>query len=169
MGSLDPRKGLKELIDIFDKLRALAEPECPKLIVVGDGPERLKLQSYVDAKELQEIVIFKGQITDSTALRNIYVDAIACLSFSQAGLSVLQSLGNSTPFITCCDAISGGEILNIEHGVTGFLMTRDLEDWAVLFRDLITDSDLIKRLNERCYIFYQENRKIARMADGFRL
>ena len=52
------------------------------------------------------------------------------MSYSQAGLSVLQSLGNATPYITTSKAISGGEINNIIEGETGFKNISNEKEFA---------------------------------------
>lgn len=120
VGSLNKRKGLKSLINCFE----IVVQKYPKLklILVGAGSYRNELEEFLQYKksEVRNNVVFMGSITDLKKLGQLYENAICSVSYGQAGLSILQSLGNATPFITIKTAISGGEIYSIKEGVTGF-------------------------------------------------
>jgi glycosyltransferase involved in cell wall biosynthesis len=85
------------------------------------------LIDLVVSLKIQNRVIFKGKITSNKDLIEFYRNAFVSVSFGQAGLSVLQSLGYGVPFITKKNAISGGEITNIIDKYNGFLCEDSVE------------------------------------------
>ncbi|MAW84559.1 MAG: hypothetical protein CL832_09240 [Crocinitomicaceae bacterium] len=130
VGSLNERKGLRNLIDSFEFV--LTKYSNLELILVGNGNFKNVLTSYINNKSnlLKQRVVFLGEISDNNKLMKLYANAICSVSYSQAGLSILQSLGNATPYITTNKAISGGEIYNIIEGETGFKNISNEKDFA---------------------------------------
>ena len=66
VGRLEKRKGVKYLIRAFNKLNAL-HPET-RLIIAGDGPDRVKLENYVKAHGVRN-VDFLGFISENKKRR----------------------------------------------------------------------------------------------------
>ena len=87
-------------------------------------------------------------------------------SYGQAGLSVLQSFAYGVPYITCKDAISGGEHKNIVHKMNGLLFDDQysIED---AINDLILDKDFAIKLGKNAYNYYSKFCTIEEMAKGF--
>ncbi|GJM26401.1 MAG: glycosyl transferase family 1 [Phycisphaerae bacterium] len=61
VGRMDPIKGLDTLVDAVAKL---ATHRVVKLLLLGDGPERTRIESMVVDKSLQENVFFLGMRND---------------------------------------------------------------------------------------------------------
>ena len=114
IGTLYKQKKLVELIDAY----SIAHDRCGfqmPLMIIGEGEERNRLESYAKKSGLQDSVIFLGHIEDSLVISEYFSQALVCISPGQAGLSVLTSMANSVPFITREDAVTGGEISNINN------------------------------------------------------
>ncbi len=60
VGTLKPWHGLEYLIEAFAQLRA--SDEQIKLLIVGDGPERTRIEENLQAKSLLEAVCFTGAV-----------------------------------------------------------------------------------------------------------
>jgi glycosyltransferase involved in cell wall biosynthesis len=60
VGSLKPWHGLTVLVEAFARLREHA-PQS-RLLIVGDGPERAKLEAEIAAHGLQDVACFTGAV-----------------------------------------------------------------------------------------------------------
>lgn len=169
VGSLDERKKLKSLLVVYNKLCEKLLEETPPLIIIGNGRCMDQLVQFSQSLHLTSKVEFLGEITQQDELRRYFMNAICCLSYGQAGLSVLQSIAHSTPFITCIDAVSGGEIDNISNGYTGYKLEDDRDVWVDKLLELTLDVELQIGLAANCSEFYHKERTISKMANGFKL
>lgn len=164
LGSLYPEKGLDNLILEFNKLHCNLDPKSiGKLHIVGDGPLKNKLHNLVE-RNIKERVIFHGAINDDKKLAKIFENCLVCISPTQAGLTVLKSMGFGTCFITTKSAITGGEILNIVNNETGII----LDDKSQLLQCLMeVYSNPLKFLfiGQKAKIYYHKNRKVEFMAN----
>lgn len=121
VGTFAARKGLDRLVRIFASLLPQLRQEV-RLVLVGDGPERARLEALISDLGLGTRVEMPGRVNDPAELAPYYSRALVAVSLSQAGLSVLQSMGFGVPFLTILGSLSGGETLNIVDGVNGFLV-----------------------------------------------
>jgi glycosyltransferase involved in cell wall biosynthesis len=171
VGSLDKRKG----IDIF--LRAISslikDHEQGTIIVniIGEGSEKLYLKDLTKKLNINKSVIFQGNITDPDTLTGFYKNSILSFSINQAGLSVLQSLGNGVPFLTSIDAITGGELHNIIDLKNGYLIPSDVNKEAFienLLIKIIQNPNKTIEMREFCRINFLENSSLENMVDVFK-
>jgi glycosyltransferase involved in cell wall biosynthesis len=167
VGSLDKRKQNDILINAFSNIKSVIGNDI-NLIIVGDGSERKNLESLVKKLDLEGRVFFKGKITDTNILRDYYKKAIVSVSFGQAGLSVLQSLGYGVPFLTKRNAISGGEKTNIKHKENGLFCDDSIESLEENLIAVCTDIDYARELGKNAYNYYSEFCTIENMVQGFR-
>jgi len=166
VGSFDYRKRNDLLVIAFFQMITQI-PKDIKLIFVGDGIEKEKIEQLVSKLELSERVEFVGRVDDPKKLSDFYLEAIFTVSYGQAGLSVLQSLGFGVPYLTKKNAISGGEISNIEHGVNGYLCKDDIESLREYMLKLILDIELSRSLGANAYEYYSKECTVQNMADSF--
>ncbi|TGE75714.1 hypothetical protein C7Y70_20510 [Pseudoalteromonas sp. KS88] len=165
VGSLNKRKDMPTLIHSFKEVLPLI-PKNICLTIIGSGEERRYLESVVESLDLDKRVKFLGKIEDSQILEQYYRESLASISYGQAGLSVLQSLGFGTPFITKLGAISGGEIENIKSSSNGF-MCKNKEELKDVLTLLGNDLDLAQSLGLNAYRYYEKYCTIENMASGF--
>ena len=169
VGSLNHRKGLKNVIIAYSLynvyIKALNQVPV-RFLIVGDGPASLELKSLTNEFGLESYIIFLESITDDSSLSHLYRNAIASFSYSQAGLSVLQSLGYATPFVCHSTAISGGETSNIFNGWNGYFINSITEMSRVMI-DLHLNSSIAEKLSINSLQYYKHKCSMQRFIDSF--
>lgn len=110
-----PVKRTEDVIRIFN----LVQKEIPsKLLMVGDGPERVKTEELVRQLGLNEKVIFLGNSSEVTKIL-CYSDIFLLPSETESfGLAALEAMAANTPVIST--NTGGLPEVNI-HGETGYL------------------------------------------------
>lgn len=165
VGALKKYKKIDHLIDIYyDAYNKY--PGVAPLHIVGDGDFMEALRKQITDLGLSKKVTLYGAIHETAKLEKIYAKAIASISPSQAGLSVLQSLSMGVPFITNHDSITGGERFNVKNGYNGYLVKSDGE-WSDLFIDLSKHSEKTSELGKNAYQYFNNHCSIDNMIDGF--
>ena len=163
---MDTRKRIDTLINAFHSIINII-PDFVNIDIIGDGIEKANISAQIKALNLSSRVKMHGKITDTNVLENFYKRAICSVSYGQAGLAVLQSLGYGVPFITKENAVSGGEITNIEHGKNGFICDNNKSSLAGYIEQLCNDLELSKKMGEKAYEHYTNHCTIENMANNF--
>lgn len=166
VGSLDKRKKNILLLRGFAAVTSQISEKI-KLVFIGDGPERLLLEEEANRLRITKRVRFLGRINNPDELIKYYNRAICTISYGQAGLSVLQSMGFGVPFMTLKDAISGGEISNIKNGHNGLLLDEGLDALQKNLIRVCNDEDWARHLGMKAYQHYQQHCKLEHMVNGF--
>lgn len=105
---------------LIDALAILQQQSKIHLLVVGDGPERLPLESYARTRQVK--VAFVGTCYDENMLALYFSCANVTVSPGNVGLTCMHSLGYGVPVITHDDpAQQMPEWEAIEPGETGDL------------------------------------------------
>jgi glycosyltransferase involved in cell wall biosynthesis len=90
-----------------------------RLTIIGDGPERGRVENLAQASEKIEL---RGAVYDLDQLRALYRRADFAVSPGATGLNAIQALGFAVPVIAASgDPQSGPEIEAVRDGVTGVL------------------------------------------------
>jgi glycosyltransferase involved in cell wall biosynthesis len=167
VGTLYSQKGIFDILEAYKTLH-MNEEFLPELVIVGDGPEWLRIKDWISTMNFREKIILKGEITDSEELGKIYSEAIVCISPKQAGLSVLASMAHGVPFLTSRDAITGGEIFNIVDGENGFLYDGSFVGLIDKINYIINNLDAVYKISKNAQEYYFQKRNIELMVAGFR-
>lgn len=85
---------LKTFHCIIDKL-----PKDVNLLIVGEGPEKLKMEEYIEKNNLNKRVSLFGHIDDYKILKELYFSSLFSVSPGYVGLSITQSFGFGVPMI----------------------------------------------------------------------
>jgi glycosyltransferase involved in cell wall biosynthesis len=100
VGRLVPEKKIMLLAEGFAAaVRSGAMPEAARLILVGEGPERISLQQFFQRCGLAARVDFHGHISDTARLRELYAGALVSVSPGYVGLSATQSFSFGVPML----------------------------------------------------------------------
>lgn len=129
-----PVKRLDAVIDVFRRVR---EQLPTKLVLVGDGPERPRIQQHVTELGLADDVQFAGEQPD--ALRWLSIADLFLLPSAQEsfGLSALEAMACQVPVIA---ARVGGLPEVVTEGATGHLRApEDTEGMAAAALALLRD------------------------------
>lgn len=166
VGTLGARKGLDRLVRLFASALPMFNREI-RLILVGDGNEHFRLLSLVNELGISSYVEMPGKIIDGHILATYYSRAIVSVSLSQAGLSVLQSMGYGVPFMTLKGSLSGGETTNIVDGNNGFLVPDDDNEIISCFRYIVDNPDMLRAMSDAAQAHYDSYATIQNYAQGF--
>jgi glycosyltransferase involved in cell wall biosynthesis len=124
VGRLIERKGVAHLVRALATVRRV---HPARLIIIGDGPERAKLEALVTDLSLQDVVEFRGRVSDA-ALRDAYAtsDVFVLPSTLDArkdteglGVVLLEAMNFSVPVIA---SDIGGITDIVRHEETGLLV-----------------------------------------------
>ena len=165
LGSLYPQKGFDELLEQY-ALACRENARAPRLVIIGDGSERARLEEWVREHGLTQRVSFTGAIFDDAELGRYFAAAIACVSPNQAGLTVLKSMGCGVPYITRRDAITGGELFNIHDRTDGVLYDKP-EELKQILLDLTEHPEQYLQYGNNARAHYGANRTPQKMIEGF--
>ena len=166
VGTLNSRKKLDICIDIFSKVN-LSMKNKMNFVIIGTGKEKCFLKQKIIDSNQSEFISLIGEINNTNELEKYYKNAIASISYGQAGLSVLQSFGYGVPFITQENTISGGEAKNIINDYNGLVVDNSLESLEGAFRKISSDHKYAKMLGQNAYNYYTENCTNKNMINGF--
>lgn len=172
VGSLDRRKRIDLFFRAYSKFLQSNNLIQSKIFIIGSGMVRNYLEDLAIELKLLKRVIFIGEVTDHDVLTEYYTKSILSFSINQAGLSVLQSLGNGVPFLSSVDAITGGELFNIKDGVTGFLLKESDDDKKIieiyeLLLKIKNNPSAFVSMRKNCKDHYIENASLKNMIKVF--
>ena len=138
---LQPWKGVDHLLAA---LRGLSEI---RLVVVGDGPDRARLQSLAEA--LGDRVIFTGALKGEAVQRLLRAADGFALYSAYEGLShsLLESLRLGAPVLA---SAVGGNPEIVRHGVNGLLVPH--VDVAALGRSIVELLDRRREFAANCHV-----------------
>ncbi len=145
-----PVKRVLDIVRVYERLRVQGLPV--RLLLVGDGPERPKIEAYCRYNDLCDTVTFIGGaevIEDLLAGADLFLLPSETESF---GLAALEALGCEVPVIA---TRVGGLPEVVDDGRTGYLLpVGDVEGLAEAASRLLTDEPLRQS-------FGREGRRLA--------
>lgn len=166
VGSLYAGKGLDFLFAAADAIRREVPGFC--LLVIGDGPERDKVQAWRDAHPW---VRWVGARFGREKVAYVSV-AQVMLNPGALGLVVMDAFVCQVPIITTDCGNHGPEIAYLENGRNGVMTTNILEDYTAAAVHLLRDSETLSALRAGCAASaakYTVENMARRFADGVAL
>lgn len=156
-GRLVPWKGFDALIEIMPELAkkfgdTLDERAGLKLIIIGDGPERKRLEIVRNRVWLVGKIVFTGSLPRDVVLDYLKAADVFALNTSYEGLShqILEAMSLGAPVVTT--DVGGNPELVID-GVTGFLVQfNDKFAFAEKIDKILSDNVLAQKLAENAKI-----------------
>jgi L-malate glycosyltransferase len=133
-----PVKRVLDVVETFRRVRARVPSS--RLLMVGDGPERGKVEQHCRENRMCDAITFVGSLP---LIEEVLVGADLFLLPSESesfGLSALEAMACEVPVITTS---AGGLPEVVEDGVTGFLLpVGDVDGMAEAALRLLLDEDL---------------------------
>lgn len=138
-----PVKRVDDVARIFAKVRAKMPA---KLLLVGDGPDRYRIELMCRELKICEDVHFLGKLknpTESLHISDLFVLPSESESF---GLSALEAMSVGVPVIA---TNTGGLPEVVEDGISGYLSKLgDVDDMANNAIKLLSDDVLYKKISD---------------------
>lgn len=140
---LSPEKGHAGLLEAFASL--VAEGVDADLELVGDGPDRPRIEAQIKRLDLSSRVNLRGQVGEHEAMAAMSRATVGVLASFMEGLPVvlMEALALGVPVVAPC--VAGIPEL-VEHRVSG--MTFPPGDWKSLasaLRQMLDDPELRQR------------------------
>ena len=137
---------VKRVEDVIYTFKKISEKVSAKLMLIGDGPERHKMEKLCRELKTCDDTIFLGK------LRSVYEvlkasDLFLLTSLTESfGLSALEAMASGVPVISTNRG--GLPEVNV-HGESGFLSdVGDIENLAANSIKLLTDDALLEKLKK---------------------
>ncbi len=144
-------KRVEDVVKIYSKI---CKHIPSKLLLIGDGPERYRVEELSRSLELCDDVLFLGKqdaIEELLAISDVFLMPSESESF---GLAALEAMACQVPVVS--SNAGGLPEVNID-GETGFLSKiGDVEDMAANTLKIISDDKVLQGFRERA--FAQANR-----------
>jgi glycosyltransferase involved in cell wall biosynthesis len=140
-GRLHPQKNLDTLLDAWP---AIVRRTGANLILVGQGPDRARLEARAAALGLATHIQFVGAVADAAAILRA-ADAFVLPSIAEGmSNSLLEAMATALP---CVASRIGGNTDLLDAGRTGLLLPADApEAWSSALIGLIEDPEHARRL-----------------------
>lgn len=120
-----PVKRVEDVLNIF---KLVNEKKPSRMILVGDGPERYKLETLCRSYGLCDRVQFIGKVRETQSVLHLSDIFLLPSETESFGLAALEAMAVGVPVIS---SNTGGIPEVNEHGVSGYLSNvGDVEDMA---------------------------------------
>lgn len=163
IGQLIPRKGIPDLIEVFDMLHA--SDKSLKLLLIGDGQQRQELESMVATKKSHANIEFLGFRQDRLELLNQFDLFVMTSSLEGIPRCMMEAMAVGVPVVAY--DIPGVDQL-IEHEVTGLLAPLgDKEALRAQCERILTNTELAEQLAKAARAKVDEKYSAARMAKEY--
>jgi L-malate glycosyltransferase len=137
---------LKRVLDVVEVFRRVRREMPAHLLMVGDGPDRAKVEQYCRTHSMCQDITFVGSVPQ---VEEVLVGADLFLLPSEIesfGLAALEALACEVPVVA---ARVGGLPEVVIEGETGFLLpVGDVEGMAAAALRLLADDELRRRMGE---------------------
>ncbi len=140
---------VKRVEDVLYTFAKIIETIPSKLLLVGDGPERLKLEQLCRDLKICEHVKMLGKIQNVSDVLNM-CDLFILPSLTESfGLAALEALASSVPVIS---TNSGGLPEVNKHGYSGYLsLVGDTDEMAKYAVSILQDDDELAKFKKQAY------------------
>jgi len=142
IGRLEQRKGVKYLLQAYELL--VQENENVSLIIAGDGPDREKLELYVEERDLPN-VSFMGFVSNETKMQLLADADLFCspATFGESfGIVLLEAM--ATGLVTVAGNNSGYSAVMQDLGAISVVNPHDTVEFARRLQLLLSDDNLRK-------------------------
>jgi len=121
------------LVKAFHKLLGLDT----NLIIVGDGPERKKIDEYVETHNLESRVQLTGHINNFDKIKQLYATSLVSVSPGYVGLSITQSFAFGVPMLISRNENHSPEIEAAEESSNAiFFQTDNQNDFCLKVEEI---------------------------------
>ncbi|MCL4552786.1 MAG: glycosyltransferase [Candidatus Marsarchaeota archaeon] len=162
VGRLSPEKNLPLLLEACALLRDRLEIET---LIVGDGPERERLETLCSALGLSDLVAFSGHLQNPLPVIQASALFVQTSHYEGFGLAMLEAMVLGKPILAV--ASSGGALELLDDGRSGRLVEpANPEALARAAQEILSNPQIAQRLSE---LAKQRSRSFSfdRMVDSY--
>lgn len=167
VGRLAKVKGHDRLLSAFrefQRLGAGGRGVRPRLLLVGDGPERMALERQAHALGIADSVTFAGYQPDPRCFLS-GMDVFVLPSRSEGlSVSLLEAMASGVP-VAVTDAGENRRI--IDDGRCGVVLPQDESQWPAILAELLQDSTRRKAFAEAARLRVREFYSIEATMTGY--
>ena len=164
LGRLTAEKGNHIVIEAMHRLKN-SHPRT-KLLIVGHGPDRERLESLVDHYELTDRVIFAGEVDNEETVQfynaaDIFI--MPTLTVEGLPFVLLEAMSCAKPLIA---SRAGGNVSLVVHDQNGKLFEPgDASELTQMIRQLIVDRRMQRQLSRAARETAQNEHNVNTMID----
>jgi glycosyltransferase involved in cell wall biosynthesis len=166
VGTMHGMRKLDVLIYAFAKVRE--NRKDVKLVMVGDGNDRLRLQKIVSEQGLNDAVIFTGQVPfdqvpDFIEASDIGVSPVPPFEFYKLSspTKMFEYMAARKPVVCNEEILEHKKVIEESNG--GLLVKFEVDSFADGLLKLLSDVDNLKQLGMNGYTWVMENRTYERL------
>jgi glycosyltransferase involved in cell wall biosynthesis len=147
----------KNLDFLIDGLKKVSQnTKIPfKCLLVGDGPEKARLEKKVTLLDMDDRIFFTGGL-DPHKVVGCYLasDIFVFASTSETqGMVLLEAMAGGCPVV----AISSSGVYDVvEDGYNGFKVPESTDNWAEAVTSLMEDQELLRNLSQNSRNFAEK-------------
>jgi glycosyltransferase involved in cell wall biosynthesis len=157
VGRLQARKRINSL------LRACAEmPDAPRLVIVGDGPERSNLE--VLAKKVYSSVEFLGA-KHGDKLKPYFAEADLFVLPGTGGLAVQEAMSHGLPIIVAKGDGTQDDLVRAENGWQ--IPPGDYKALVSTMHEALSDAARLRRMGAESYRIVSQEINLEKMVEAF--
>ena len=144
VGRLSPEKGHAGLLEAFAKARAAGLRA--ELVLVGDGPERERIERCIDELGLRDAVSLRGRLAEGETMAEVAHSDLLVLASFMEGLPVvlMEAMALGLPVIAPRVAGVPELVEDKQHGL--LFAPAAWDELAVCLRTLLADAGLRERM-----------------------
>ena len=158
----------RKRVDILLKAFQMVNKKLPdsELLIIGDGPERQRLECMVQELSIEKNVKFLGAIYDKVLKGKYMMVSSVFVLPGLGGLSINEAMCFGLPVV--CSIGDGTEKQLVYDGVTGYLANdSDANDYAEKICAILQDDKLRVAMSEHARAIIQDKVNIWSMISGF--
>lgn len=148
VGRLDAWRGFDLLIKAFSRIK---DDKEGKLLILGEGSDKKRLQTICKGENLGNAVIFPGQVEKEKYFEYLSISSIFVNpNLKEGGVTVLfDALSSGLPVI-CMDITGSAEIITDDCGIKikPINPEQTVNELATALMKLVNDPDLRKRMGD---------------------
>lgn len=167
-GRLTEDKNFAKLVRLFSDFRE--KYEHSKLIIVGDGPDRLMVEAEAARLPIGAVAL-KGAVYDEGELQKIYEDADCAAYAGSVGLAVNHALAYGLPFVTFVRGVKSQPFHHPEYayvvdGETGYRAGCE-RSFVSYLEKLYCDRELLVSMRRKSRAFYKKELEMESYVNDF--
>ena len=155
-------------VDILLKAFQMVNKKLPdsEILIIGDGPERQRLERMARQFSIEKSGKFLGAIYDNVLKCKYMIASSVFVLPGLGGLAINEAMCFGLPVV--CSIGDGTEKQLVYDGVTGYLANYgDANDYAEKIYAILQDEELRLAMSERARAIIQDKVNIRSMISGF--